>query len=255
MTARVLVVDDSLTTQEMVGMHLRKAGYTVKNASDGAEAVEMAKQWSPSLILLDVMMPVMNGYSAVRQIREFSSTPIIMLSAMGSEDNKIQGLNAGADDYIVKPFSSQELMARTRALLRRSKSHRKNEVHHKIFQHGDLLIDVERGLVKVAGEGINITETEFKLIVVLADAMGEMVTLRIATDSNVKRFLADIVFSSARACRSSLSACRVSTVSRGSSAWARAPRSRRPKRIMKASSGFATSCTPGCAKRGATMPC
>ncbi len=175
MTARVLVVDDSLTTQEMVGMHLRKAGYTVKNASDGAEAVEMAKQWSPSLILLDVMMPVMNGYSATRQIREFSSTPIIMLSAMGSEDNKIQGLNAGADDYIVKPFSSQELMARTRALLRRSKSHRKNEVHHKIFQHGDLTIDVERGLVKIAGEGISFTETEFKLIVALADAMGEAV--------------------------------------------------------------------------------
>ena len=175
MTARVLVVDDSLTTQEMVGMHLRKAGYTVKNASNGSEAVEMAKQWSPSLILLDVMMPVMNGYSAVRRIREFSSTPIIMLSAMGSEDNKIQGLNAGADDYIVKPFSSQELMARTRALLRRSKSHSKNEVHHKIFQHGDLTIDVERGQVRVAGEGINLTETEFKLIVALADAMGEAV--------------------------------------------------------------------------------
>ena len=175
MTARVLVVDDSVTSQEMVGIHLRKAGYTVRNASDGAEAVEMTKQWSPSLILLDVMMPVMNGYSAVRQIREFSSTPIIMLSAMGSEDNKIQGLNAGADDYIVKPFSSQELMARTRALLRRSKSHRKNEVHHKIFQHGDLTIDVERGLVKIAGEGISFTETEFKLIVALADAMGEAV--------------------------------------------------------------------------------
>jgi two-component system response regulator MtrA len=175
MTARVLVVDDSVAAQEMVGLHLEKAGYTVKRVNNGAQAVEMTKQWSPSLILLDVMMPVMNGYSATREIREFSSTPIIMLSAMGSEDNKIQGLNAGADDYIVKPFSSQELMARTRSLLRRSKSHSKNEVHHKIFQHGDLTIDVERGLVKIAGEGISFTETEFKLIVVLADAMGEAV--------------------------------------------------------------------------------
>ena len=175
MTARVLVVDDSVVTQEMVGLHLEKAGYTVKMVNNGAQAVEMTKKWSPSLILLDVMMPVMNGYSATRQIREFSSTPIIMLSAMGSEENKIQGLNAGADDYIVKPFSSQELLARTRAILRRSKSDSKNEVHHKIFQHGNLTIDVERGLVKIAGEGIHLTETEFKLIVALADAMGETV--------------------------------------------------------------------------------
>jgi DNA-binding response OmpR family regulator len=175
MTARVLVVDDSVTSQEMVGIHLRKAGYTVKNASDGAEAVEMTKQWSPSLILLDVMMPVMNGYSATRQIREFSSIPIIMLSAMGTEEDKVQGLNAGADDYLVKPFSSQELMARLRAILRRSNSEGKNEVHHRIFQHGNLVIDVERGQVKVDGEGINFTETEFKVIVALADAIGEVV--------------------------------------------------------------------------------
>jgi DNA-binding response OmpR family regulator len=175
MTARVLVVDDSLTTQELVGIHLRKAGYTVKNATDGAEAVEMAKQWSPSVILLDVMMPVMNGYSVTRHIREFSSTPIIMLSAKGSEEDKVQGLNAGADDYIVKPFSSQELMARLRSILRRSKSPSKNEVHHKIFQHGDLTIDVDRGLVKVDGEEINLIKTEFRLLVALADAMGEVV--------------------------------------------------------------------------------
>ena len=120
MSARVLVVDDSLTCQELVGIHLRKAGYTVKNATDGAEAVEMTKQWNPSLILLDIMMPVMNGYRATRKIREFSTTPIIMLSAKGGEEDKVQGLNAGADDYLVKPFSSEELMARLRAILRRS---------------------------------------------------------------------------------------------------------------------------------------
>lgn len=175
MTARVLVVDDSLTTQELVGIHLRKAGYTVKNASDGAEAVETAKQWSPSLILLDVMMPVMNGYSVTRQIREFSSTPIIILSAKGTEEDKVLGLNAGADDYLVKPFSSDELMARIRSILRRSNPEGKNEVHHKIFQHGDLLIDVERGHVKVGGDEINLTETEFRLLVALADATGEAV--------------------------------------------------------------------------------
>lgn len=175
MTARVLVVDDSVTSQEMVGIHLRKAGYTVKNASDGAEAVEMTKQWSPSLILLDVMMPVMNGYRATRQIREFSSIPIIMLSAKGTEHDKVQGLNAGADDYLVKPYSSEELMARLRALLRRSKSANGEKVHHKIFQHGDLIIDVERVRVRVGGDEIDLTETEFRLLVALADAMGEVV--------------------------------------------------------------------------------
>lgn len=175
MIARVLVVDDSVSTQEMVGIHLKNAGYTVKSVNNGAQAVEMTKQWSPSLILLDVMMPVMNGYSVTRRIREFSSTPIIMLSAKGSEADKIQGLNAGADDYIVKPYSSNELMARMRSILRRSNPERKNEVYHKIFQLGDLVIDVERGLVKVAGEEINLTESEFKLIVALADAAGEAV--------------------------------------------------------------------------------
>jgi DNA-binding response OmpR family regulator len=172
MTARVLVVDDSITMQDMVGLHLRSAGYEVKGATDGAEAVEMAKQWNPTLILLDIMMPVMNGYSATREIREFSSTPIIMLTAKGSEEDKIQGLNAGADDYIVKPFSSEELMARLRAILRRSNSQPENKAHHKIFQHGDLLIDVVRNRVTVGGEEVILTATEFGVLVCLAESMG-----------------------------------------------------------------------------------
>ena len=178
MTARVLVVDDSITTQDMVRLHLRKAGYEVKGASDGAVGVEMAKEWSPSLILLDIMMPVMNGYRATRKIREFSSTPIIMLSAKGSEADKIQGLNAGADDYIVKPFSSEELMARLRAVLRRSGSRVENKNHHRIFQHGNLLIDVVRNRVAVAGEEITVTATEFGLLVALAEEMGKVVENR-----------------------------------------------------------------------------
>jgi DNA-binding response OmpR family regulator len=175
MSARVLVVDDSVTMQDMVGLHLRKAGYKVKGASDGAEAVEMAKQWNPSLILLDIMMPVMNGYSATRKIREFSTTPIIMLTAKGSEEDKVQGLNAGADDYIVKPFSSEELMARLRAILRRSDHHVENKNHHRIFQHGDLLIDVVRNRVTVGGEEVVLTATEFGLLLTLAESMGEAI--------------------------------------------------------------------------------
>jgi DNA-binding response OmpR family regulator len=175
MSARVLVVDDSLTTQEMLGIHLRKAGYTVKNAKDGAEAVEIARQWNPSLILLDVMMPIMDGFHATRKIREFSSIPIIILSAKGTELDRVQGLNAGADDYIVKPFSSVELMARLRALLRRSKSANGDRIHHKIFQHGNLLIDVERERVSVSGDEIDLTDTEFRLLVALAVSRGRAV--------------------------------------------------------------------------------
>lgn len=175
MTARVLVVDDSVTVQGMVGFHLENAGYEVKGASDGAQAVEMAKQWNPSLILLDIMMPIMDGYRATMKIREFSSTPIIMLSANGSEAEKVQGLNAGADDYIVKPFSSVELMARLRAVMRRSSAHFMDSKRHRIYQHGDLLVDVVRKRVTVGGENVILTDSEFDLLVCLAESMGERV--------------------------------------------------------------------------------
>jgi DNA-binding response OmpR family regulator len=172
MTARVLVVDDSLAMQDMVSIHLKNAGYDVKGAADGASAVEVAKEWNPSLILLDVMMPVMNGISAARMIREFSTTPIIMLTARSSEEDKVQGLNAGADDYIVKPFSSEELMARLRAILRRSNPYVENKSHYRIFQRGDLMIDVVRNRVTVGGEEVILTATEFGLLMTLAESMG-----------------------------------------------------------------------------------
>lgn len=175
MSARVLVVDDSVTTQEMVSLYLSKAGYEVKGALDGEQAIEMAMHWGPSLILMDVMMPTMNGYTAARKIREFSSTPIIMLSAKGSEEDKVQGLNAGADDYMVKPFSSKELMARLRAMLRRSKPNFEKKSHHRIFQHGDLLIDVDRNRVTVGGDEITLTATEFGVLLSLAESMGKPV--------------------------------------------------------------------------------
>lgn len=172
MTARVLVVDDSPAMQDMVGLHLKNAGFDVRGAMDGEAAVELAKQWNPSLILLDVMMPIMNGFSATRRIREFSSTPIIMITAKSSEEDKVQGLNAGADDYIVKPFSSEELMARLRAILRRSSPYVENKNHYRIFQHGDLVIDVVRNRVSVNGEEVVLTATEFGLLLTLAESMG-----------------------------------------------------------------------------------
>jgi len=173
LSSKILVVDDSEITQEMLTLHLIKSGYEVKNAISGFEGIEMTRDWEPSLILLDLMMPGMDGFATMRRIREFSSIPIVIVSAKGSEVDKVQGLNGGADDYLVKSFSSQELLARLRAVLRRYgiPNHMVNS--HSIFQHGELIIDVNRARVKIDGAGVNLTTTEFDLLVTLANSMGE----------------------------------------------------------------------------------
>ncbi|MCK5646638.1 MAG: response regulator transcription factor [Anaerolineales bacterium] len=176
MPAKILVVDDDPTMLKMVEGHLQSAGYIVKSATDGSMGLRLAADWSPELILMDVMMPVMDGFTTTKRIREFSATPIIILTAKGDEHDLVRGLDAGADDYVVKPFSSQELLARVRAVLRRSETQGLEDYHHKIFRHGDLVIDVDRASVVVRGEEINVTATEFRLLVSLAGSMGEVLT-------------------------------------------------------------------------------
>lgn len=176
MPAKILVVDDDPTMLKMVEGHLQSSGYIVKCASDGSMGLRLAADWSPELILMDVMMPVMDGFTTTKRIREFSATPIIILTAKGDEHDLVRGLDAGADDYVVKPFSSQELLARVRAVLRRSETQGLEDYHHKIFRHGDLVIDVDRASVVVRGEEINVTATEFRLLVSLAGSMGEVLT-------------------------------------------------------------------------------
>lgn len=176
MPAKILVVDDDPTMLKMVEGHLQSSGYIVKSATDGSMGLRLAADWSPELILMDVMMPVMDGFTTTKRIREFSATPIIILTAKGDEHDLVRGLDAGADDYVVKPFSSQELLARVRAVLRRSETQGLEDYHHKIFRHGDLVIDVDRASVVVRGEEINVTATEFRLLVSLAGSMGEVLT-------------------------------------------------------------------------------
>lgn len=176
MPAKILVVDDDTTMLKMVEGHLQSAGYIVKSATDGSIGLRLAADWSPELILMDVMMPVMDGFTTTKRIREFSATPIIILTAKGDEHDLVRGLDAGADDYVVKPFSSQELLARVRAVLRRSETQGLEDYHHKIFRHGDLVIDVDRASVVVRGEEINVTATEFRLLVSLAGSMGDVLT-------------------------------------------------------------------------------
>jgi two-component system response regulator VicR len=176
MTSKILVVDDDSTMRNMVEGHLKVAGYRVKCAVDGGMAIRTTKDWEPELILMDVMMPVMDGFTTTRRIREFSSIPIIILTAKGDEEDLVRGLDAGADDYVRKPFSAKELLARVRAVLRRSEPQGLEEYHHKVYRHGDLEIDVDRARVTVGGEEVSVTATEFRLLVTMADSIGKVMT-------------------------------------------------------------------------------
>jgi DNA-binding response OmpR family regulator len=176
MPAKILVVDDDPTMLKMVEGHLQSAGYVVKSASDGSIALRLTADWDPELILMDVMMPVMDGFTTTQRIREFSAIPIIIITAKGDERDLVRGLDAGADDYVVKPFSAQELLARVRAVLRRSETQGLEDYHHKIFRHGDLVIDVDRASVEVLGDEISVTATEFRLLVTMAGSMGDVLT-------------------------------------------------------------------------------
>lgn len=172
----ILVVDDEPRYVGLVEVNLETEGYQVQTAMDGQPAIEAAANNPPDLILLDVMMPGMDGFSVCERIREFSSVPIIMVTAKGEERDRVRGLDAGADDYIVKPFSAQELLARVRAVLRRAERHTLDEFHQPVFQHHDLEIDLARALVTVGGEEVSLTATEYRLLQAFAAAQGHVLS-------------------------------------------------------------------------------
>jgi len=172
----ILVVDDEPRYLRLVEVNLVTDGYTVQTAMDGKQAVEAVATRQPDLILLDIMMPVMDGFTACERIREFSSVPIIMVTAKGEERDRVRGLDAGADDYIVKPFSAQELLARVRAVLRRAERHTLDDFHKPIFQHHELEIDLPRALVTVAGKEVALTATEYRLLQTFAAALGRVLS-------------------------------------------------------------------------------
>jgi DNA-binding response OmpR family regulator len=172
----ILVVDDEPRYVSLVEINLTTDGYQVRTASDGQQAVDSVAEDQPDLILLDIMMPVMDGFTACERIREFSSVPIIILTAKGEERDRVRGLDAGADDYIVKPFSAQELLARVRAVLRRAEREALEGFHQPIFQHHELEIDLAKALVKVKGKEIQLTATEYRLLQTLATNMGQVMS-------------------------------------------------------------------------------
>jgi DNA-binding response OmpR family regulator len=173
---RILVVDDEPRYQRLVEVNLKSEDYEVQTASNGQEAVEKVANDQPDLILLDVMMPIMDGFTATERIREFSTVPIIILTAKGEERDRVRGLDAGADDYVVKPFSAQELLARVRAVLRRAERHADEDFHHPIFKHHELEIDLARALVTSDGEEVSLTATEYRLLQTFAASMGRVQT-------------------------------------------------------------------------------
>ena len=172
----ILVVDDEPRYVRLVQVNLETAGYAVDSAHDGQQAVEKVASNQPGLLLLDAMMPVMDGFTATERIREFSTVPIIILTAKGEERDRVRGLDAGADDYIVKPFSAQELLARVRAVLRRAERLTDSSFHEPIYSHHDLQIDLAKAQVTSSGKEVSLTATEYRLLQTLAAAEGRVLT-------------------------------------------------------------------------------
>lgn len=160
---RVLVVDDEPRYVWAIKMNLEARGYEVVVSQDGETAIGRAVNDDPDVIMLDVRMPGMNGYEVCRQIREFSTVPIIMLTALAEEVDKVKGLDAGADDYVTKPFGAEELMARVRAAVRRREQSERPDAL-PVFQTGDLQVDLVRQRVFVRDTEIALTPVEFRLL-------------------------------------------------------------------------------------------
>lgn len=173
----VLVVDDEKPLQEFIRRNLDIRGYRVLTASNGLEALALFKSHGAHLVILDIMMPHMDGLETIRRLRQISTVPIIVLSALGEEADKIQALNLGADDYLTKPFGVGELLARVQAVLRRARWNQETEPRERLVR-GPIVLDGERHEVTVNGEPVELTPTEFRLLAYLMQHAGKVLTHR-----------------------------------------------------------------------------
>jgi DNA-binding response OmpR family regulator len=172
--ARILLVDDEQSVQKLLAYPLRKEGYEVVPALDGEEALERCRGQSFDLVVLDVMLPKLDGFDVCRQIRAQSSVPIIMLTAKAEEFDKVLGLELGADDYITKPFSMREFRSRVKAVLRRSDLLREEQRDEEPLTAGDLSIDFAKRTVEIRGEPVRLTYVEFEILSILARNPGRV---------------------------------------------------------------------------------
>jgi len=185
MAEKILVVDDEISLQETLAYNLRREGYLVDVAGDGPAALDLARQSKPDLIILDIMLPGLDGFEVCRILRKEMSTPVLMLTARDDEIDRVVGLEVGADDYLAKPFSMRELIARVKALLRRVRIIRQ-EVGTtttadgtplpKILTFGNLVIDMTRREVKKDNKVVALKPKEYELLTFLAQHIGQMLT-------------------------------------------------------------------------------
>lgn len=173
MAKKILVLDDEEHITSLVKAYLEKEGFTVDCALNGVEGLSLTKREEFDLVILDIMMPEMDGYSFLREFRKESSAPVIFLTAKVDEDEKVVGLELGADDYITKPFYPRELMARVRAVLRRSSQ---QTVHEMVLQAADITLDIESHTVFVRDHFVDLTPSEFAILATLLSAPGKVFT-------------------------------------------------------------------------------
>lgn len=175
---KILIVDDELAIRDALTRKLKREGFEVFAAASGIDGLKLYHAEQPDLVVLDIVMPEMDGLTVCQRIREVSDTPIVMLSAQAiREDDIVEGLNAGADEYLVKPIRLNEFSARIRAILRRSQSSPSTEASSG-YNDGYLQVDLQRRHVYVKGDKVHLTPTEFKLLVVLMENAGHVVTQR-----------------------------------------------------------------------------
>src|SRR5579863_10437847 len=163
----ILTADDDPQLLRLMTRTLQLEGYEVVSASDGQQALALIESTVPDAILLDVMMPKMDGFTVCQRVREFSLVPIIIVTARGQDQDKIRGLDLGADEYLTKPFSIDELLARVRAVLRRAQFATKEQGGQSLLTIGDLIIDATQHLVKLAGAEVPLTPTEYRILAYL----------------------------------------------------------------------------------------
>ncbi len=175
MSKRILIVDDEPRYLRLLEANLKTEGYAVVTAADGLQAVDAFSAQPVDLILLDIMMPRLDGFGTCQRIREFSNVPIIMLTAKGEEQDRVKGLDLGADDYLVKPFSATELLARVRAVLRRAQLP-PDQGQERFFTHENLKIDFARAEVWRDDQPVSLSATEYRLLLQFAHNIGKILT-------------------------------------------------------------------------------
>ncbi len=174
MPGPILIVEDDKKTASLVALYLEREGFQTVVASDGLQALELVKRHKPAFVILDLMLPRLDGWGVCRQIRRTSNVPILMLTARGEEIDRVSGLTLGADDYLAKPFSPRELVARVKAILRRARP--ETPKGKNFLSHGTLVIDLEKRKVSLRGRPLSLTPHEHKLLQTLMAAPGKVFT-------------------------------------------------------------------------------